>query len=226
MLMSDLARVSHSSASHVGHNTAGQPSKAWAADQEVEFASDRKLLCCRQGIVRWLNKVPEGEHLARRDLSPKLKAELRPYFDAAIAELIEENMIVSVPLGKGIAYRRYSGTAPVQPPSPAQTDAVPTLDAVPTVNRPNLTLPRACAECGNQLGTTGKCVACIVQHLERTQHDRRHPFIGTATTSTAYAPRSRATTTRLASSSGPAAQLRFEGRLLLLLLGSGAGPSA
>jgi hypothetical protein len=100
MLMSDVARVSvqrEMSAKAGGDNRA----RAWAADERDEFASDRKLIRCKQGIVRWLDKLPEGQHLARRDLSPKLKAELRPYFDAAVAELVEDGAIIVVPLGKG-----------------------------------------------------------------------------------------------------------------------------
>jgi len=65
-------------------------------------------------------------------LSPKLKAELRPYFDAAVAELVDDGAIVVVNLDRGTGYRRYSGTAEVQPTSPAETCAVPTLDVVPT----------------------------------------------------------------------------------------------
>jgi len=130
MLRSDATRVAvqrEMAAKARGDNRA----RAWAADERDEFASDRKLIRCKQGIIRWLDRLRDGEHLARRDLSPKLKAELRPYFDAAVAELVDDGAIVVVPLDRGTGYRRFSGTAEVQPTSPAQTCAVPTLDAVP-----------------------------------------------------------------------------------------------
>jgi hypothetical protein len=83
--------------------------RAWAADEREEFTSDRKLIRCKQGIIRWLDKLRDGDHIARRDLSPKLKAELRPYFDAAIAELVDDGAITVIPLERGTGYRRCSG---------------------------------------------------------------------------------------------------------------------
>jgi hypothetical protein len=78
--------------------------KAYAADERDEYASDRKLSRCKKSILRWLAKLPAGQHISRRDLTRKLKAELRPYFDEAIAELIESGDVVELSLERGTGY--------------------------------------------------------------------------------------------------------------------------
>lgn len=69
-----------------------------------EVVSDRKLQRAKEAIMRWLDR--DG-HLARHELRRKLKADLRDYFDAAVAELAADGQIAVVKEG---SQERYSLT--------------------------------------------------------------------------------------------------------------------
>jgi hypothetical protein len=78
---------------------------AEAAAEHDDIVSDRKLTRCKQAILRWLAKPPKGQqHVARNELRRKLRHDLRPYFDAAIAELIETHAVAEVRIDGGTAY--------------------------------------------------------------------------------------------------------------------------
>nr|WP_207949660.1 hypothetical protein [Mycobacterium eburneum] len=105
--------------------------RALATAERDEVVSDRKLQRAKQAIVRWLNK--RGE-LARRDLLARVKADIRDYFDTAVAELAEDGQIVVIEVANGTRYQLTAeGTAvpEVQPPNPQVNDAVPEYSAVP-----------------------------------------------------------------------------------------------
>ena len=92
--------------------------KALATADRDEIVGDRKLLRTRQAAERWLAR--DGE-LSGTELRRKVKADLRPYFDAAIAELAAEEVIEIKKVERGVRYRlrgeetRCTTSTPVSP---------------------------------------------------------------------------------------------------------------
>lgn len=112
--------------------------RALASAERDEVVSDRKLLRAKQAVVRWLAKSGE---LPARELRPKLKADIRDYFDPAIAELADEGqiLVIDVPNGKRYQLTTEVHAVPqVQPPYPQLNGAVPEVQHVPPATVTNL----------------------------------------------------------------------------------------
>lgn len=120
-----------------------QIAKAVDATQHDEYLSDSKVRRAKRGLLRWLEKLPEGESISHSILRRKLKANVRDEFDPAIAELIDEGEVAEVKLTRGVGYVRVHGTPLVHPDSPAETKGVPTVYRVPDSSEINGT------SCGN-----------------------------------------------------------------------------
>lgn len=127
MRMSDFTRAGCQRAMEQARRRDNR-AKAYAADERDECVSDRKLGRCKEGIIRWLRKLPEDEYLARRDLMSKLKIDVRSYFDAAIAELTDQGEISEVQLEHGTGYTLGTAVQRSTAQSTCEDSAVP--DAV------------------------------------------------------------------------------------------------
>jgi Protein of unknown function (DUF3987) len=102
------------------------------ADRE-ELVSDRRLKRTKDGILRRLNRMPEHDPvLAKSELRSNLKGDLRDYFGAAIAELLEEGRVAEVELLRGKGYFAVQGPALVQGAPSQVTNGGPPLDPGPT----------------------------------------------------------------------------------------------
>lgn len=97
-----------------------------------EVYDDRRFERAKQAIIRWLER--DGE-LASRDLRPKLKANIRDQFTAAIAELVADGSIVEISVENGRRYRLATVHAvpEVQPANTQVNDAVPEVQRVPSL---------------------------------------------------------------------------------------------
>jgi hypothetical protein len=104
--------------------------RALAVAERDEVISERKLQRCREAILRWVDRA-EGEPVTRRELTQKLKSDVRTEFDAAIAELTDDGRIAPVKTPKGVAYRSNVGTE-VQRASPAQVNVGPRANVGPS----------------------------------------------------------------------------------------------
>lgn len=116
-------------------------SRALATADRDEIISERKLQRARQAVIRWLTKSGE---LAARDLRPKLKADIRDYFDTAVAELADEGQIHVIEVSNGKRYRvatEVHAVPPVQPPKHQVNDAVPGVQHVPAETENHSDLP-------------------------------------------------------------------------------------
>ncbi|MDC8982159.1 hypothetical protein PR370_06110 [Mycobacterium marinum] len=105
--------------------------RALATAERDEVISERKLQRAKQAIVRWLDKAGE---LPSADLRRRLKADLRDYYGAAIAELADENTICEIPIKNGMSYRINSEGTHVPkstPPYPQFNQGVPHGTRVP-----------------------------------------------------------------------------------------------
>lgn len=96
-----------------------------------EFISDRKLDRAKKAVLRWLER--DGE-LSKRDLRPKLKADIRDQFTAALAELVADGLLIETQVPNGSKYRlsEVHAVPEVQPPLSQVRDAVPEVHAVPS----------------------------------------------------------------------------------------------
>ena len=124
----DLIRVTEQAARNANR------AKALAVADREEVVSDHKLKRAKQAIIRWLAKSGE---LAARDLRPKLKADIRPDFEAAIAELAEDGHIHVIEVTNGKRYRiagEVHAVPRVQPLKGQFNDAVPEVQHVPPDN--------------------------------------------------------------------------------------------
>lgn len=166
MEISDRTRADLIAATQQAARAANR-ARALAAAEREEIGDDRRLLRTREAIERWLSKVPSDGWLARRDLLPKIKANLRGYFDEALAQLIETGRVAEKETERGRLYcavPRYSGTAH----APTSTNDGCT-NAVPVQPNPSKSPGKtACIKCGAALGATGKCVPCIVRRARET----------------------------------------------------------
>ncbi|MED5802943.1 hypothetical protein VX037_18115 [Gordonia sp. Z-3] len=104
--------------------------RAMARAAGDEIISDRRLDRAKAGILRWLER--DGE-LSKRDLRPKLKADIRDQFTTALAELVADGLILERAVPNGSKYRlsQVHAVPDVQPPSAQVTDAVPDVQRVP-----------------------------------------------------------------------------------------------
>ena len=88
----------------------------FTAERE-EIVSDRKHQRCKESILRWLNRA-DGQPVTRRELTQKIKNDIRPCFDAAIAELTAAEQILPGKSPRGVTYSVQRCTE-VQRTSPA-----------------------------------------------------------------------------------------------------------
>lgn len=117
--------------------------RAHAVADRDEIVSDRKLHRAKEAVIRWLGNSGE---LAARDLRPKLKADIRDYFDAALAELADAGQIHVTEVANGRRYRltpEVHAVPEVQPPNPQFRDAVPEVQHVPPRNVTDLDTRRS-----------------------------------------------------------------------------------
>lgn len=96
------------------------------ADRE-DVIADRKHARAKDAIARWLDKLRPGDNMARSELRRKLKADVRDYFDPALAELVDEGSVLEVQLDSGVGYARRAGTRvpAVHPNHPAELGVSP-----------------------------------------------------------------------------------------------------
>ena len=94
-----------------------------------EIIAERRLERAKAAVLRWLER--DGE-LASRDLRPKLKADIRDQFTAALAELEAVGDIVTVEVANGKRYRlsQVHAVPEVQPQNQVR-HAVPEVQRVP-----------------------------------------------------------------------------------------------
>lgn len=108
--------------------------RAMATADRDEIISERKLHRAKQAVLRWLARTGE---IPARELRPRLKADIRDNFDAAIAELADEGQIVVIDVPKGKRFRlntEVHAVPAVQPPYSHLREAVPAVHAVPTAS--------------------------------------------------------------------------------------------
>lgn len=84
------------------HNTA----RALATAEREEIISERKLLRCKEGVMRAVSRLPVDDFIPHNQLRRSLRSDVRDFFDPAIGELITENRITAVRTPKGVAYGR------------------------------------------------------------------------------------------------------------------------
>jgi hypothetical protein len=115
------------------HNTA----RALATADRDEIISERKLQRCKEGIVRALVRLSEGQFVAHNQLRRSLKSDVRDYFDSAVADLIADGRVSAARTAKGVMY----GCPPVDHRStPVEqekrwVDRESTVDLSPTTRR-------------------------------------------------------------------------------------------
>lgn len=73
--------------------------------ERVRDMLDQQLSRCKQSIMRLLGALGPGDQMSRTKLSQALRSDVRPHIDAAIVELSEESMLVTVTTECGRAYR-------------------------------------------------------------------------------------------------------------------------
>ncbi len=78
--------------------------RALATADREEIISERKLQRCKDGIARALSRLSDGSLIPHNQLRRSLKSDVRDYFDAATAELIDEGRISAARTPKGIGY--------------------------------------------------------------------------------------------------------------------------
>lgn len=133
-----------------------------------EFIADRRLERAKAGVLRWLER--DGEQ-SKRDLRPKLKADIREQFTTALAELVADGSIIEKPVPNGTRYRlsEVHAVPEVQPPLPQVSGAVPEVQRVPdsgtetTLIRPVSPSQGICPGCFVHMPldpTTGRCEEC------------------------------------------------------------------
>lgn len=142
--------------------------RAMAHAAGEEFIADRRLDRAKAGVLRWLQR--DGEQ-SKRDLRPKLKADIREQFTTALAELVADGSIIETPVPNGTRYRlsEVHAVPEVQPLSPQVSGAVPGVQRVPdsgtetTPIRSPRTAQGICPGCFVHMPldpVTGRCEEC------------------------------------------------------------------
>ncbi|MDJ0014949.1 hypothetical protein [Rhodococcus erythropolis] len=95
-----------------------------------EVVEDRRLDRAKEGVLRWLER--QGE-LPANKLRTNLKANLRDYCGAALAELVDAGQVVQIEVERGTRYRlpESTGCTEVQGLKPQLGDGVPPVQGVP-----------------------------------------------------------------------------------------------
>lgn len=125
------------------HRRTVNTARALATADRDEVVADRKLQRAKQSILRWLEKLTE---LPSSNLRRRLRADLRDYFGAAIAELTTEGIILEVHVRQGVAYRLRQGGTRVHestPPNEQVRDGVHESTRVPDPNVDGVDNPRS-----------------------------------------------------------------------------------
>ncbi|MEP9391154.1 hypothetical protein ABLE94_02695 [Gordonia sp. VNK1] len=104
--------------------------KAHAVAERDEVVADRKLARSKEAVIRWLDR--RGE-LPANEIRSKLKADLRDYFGAAVAELVESGQVIETRVDRGSRFRlgEVQGVPGVHPPYSQLRDGVPKVQGVP-----------------------------------------------------------------------------------------------
>jgi hypothetical protein len=100
---------------------AANRARAHETAEREEVITSRKHARAKQAILRWLEKPRGGDNMARNQLRRKLKADVRDYFDPALAELVDEKAVEEVQLDGGVGYRLGTRVPGVHAPPPAET---------------------------------------------------------------------------------------------------------
>lgn len=95
-----------------------------------EVVEDRRLDRAKEGVLRWLERLGE---LPANKLRTNLKANLRDYCGAALAELVDSGQVVQIEVERGTRYRlpESTGCTEVQGPKPQVEEGVPPVQGVP-----------------------------------------------------------------------------------------------
>lgn len=104
--------------------------RALATADRDEIISERKLQRCKEGIIRALGRLAEGQTIAHNQLRRSLKSDVRDYFDAAVADLIAEGAVSADRTPKGVVYAGPpvdQGSTPAEQPKP-RVDRTSTVD--------------------------------------------------------------------------------------------------
>lgn len=130
--------------------------RALARAAGEEFISDRKLDRATKAVLRWLER--DGE-LPANKIRTKLKAELRDYCGAALAELVAGGIVLEIPVDRGARYRlsESTGCTPVQGPSSQVREGVPRVQGVPVVH-PEVV-------CADRVSTSHNCRSDAVDEV-------------------------------------------------------------
>lgn len=131
-VMSDVARRSNRA-------------KAHAVAERDEVVSERKLTRTKDAVIRWLDR--RGE-MPANEVRSKLKADLRDYLGAALAELVETGQVVETRVERGSRFRlpealpEVQGVPEVQGAYSQFKQGVPEVQGVPQQNSsPGKTVP-------------------------------------------------------------------------------------
>ncbi|WP_208651353.1 hypothetical protein [Gordonia alkanivorans] len=109
--------------------------KAHAVAERDEVVSERKLTRTKDAVIRWLER--HGE-LPANQIRSRLKADLRDYLGAALAELVESGQVLETPVERGSRFRlaEVQGVPPVQGLYPQVNAGVPKVQGVPNREGP------------------------------------------------------------------------------------------
>jgi hypothetical protein len=103
MAVSDHTRASVQQAARERDRTVNRARALALADRE-EIVSERKLQRCKDGILRVIERLPDGRWIPGSQLRRSLKSDVRDYFDPAAADLIAEKRIYARRTPKGALY--------------------------------------------------------------------------------------------------------------------------
>jgi len=130
MQMSDRARAALAEAAKRAVTEANRARGHAIADRD-EVVADRRMQRAKQAILRWLAKKSP---MAGSDLRQKLKADIRPDYGAAIAELADEGLIRETQVPNGVHYslnNTGTGVPEGHPTYPQFSGGVPLGTGVP-----------------------------------------------------------------------------------------------
>lgn len=104
--------------------------KAHAVAERDEVVSERKLTRTKEAVIRWLERHDE---LPANEIRSKLKADLRDYLGAALAELVESSQVVETRVERGSRFRlpKVQGVPAVQGAYGQLRAGVPEVQGVP-----------------------------------------------------------------------------------------------
>ncbi|MEP9391680.1 hypothetical protein ABLE94_05370 [Gordonia sp. VNK1] len=116
-------------------NRRANRAKAHAVAERDEVVADRKLARAKEAVIRWLDR--RGE-LPANEIRSKLKADLRDYFGAAVAELVESGQVTETKVDRGSRFRlgEVQGVPGVHPPYSQVRGGVPKVQGVPEPDEP------------------------------------------------------------------------------------------